>query len=435
MKRAALYVRVSTEEQKKHGISIDSQIDALKEYCRQNGYAIAGVYNDAGISARKSYRKRPALLKLIEDCKFGSIDVILFTKLDRWFRSVGDYYEVQSILDSCKVPWKCIWEDYETITSSGIFKVNIMLSVAQSEADRTSERIKSTQAYKLSKGEYIGGNKAPIGYVRNGKQYDIDEDTQEAVSAFFSAYLASFSQQQAITAAAENGLKLNSCQAQRILYHPAYYGGLNFCPHTYITPAEHERIEKAKRKTKNFATGYQYIFSGLLVCSLCGKHMVANRTVRPRKDGSLGHSVRYVCPSHEKGYGCDGSSVSEKFLEGYLISSFDSLLADYNFSISSSASANIEKAIAQKESRLKRLRDLYELGDIPFNEYKDKRIALLADIEELKKEPTEKMRDVPSDWLSVYNQLDVPHRRSFWLNSLGYIEISGMRCTSPIVHF
>ena len=67
MKRVACYVRVSTEEQKKHGISVDSQIQALRDYSEEHGYNVIGVYNDAGISARKSYKKRPALLKLMKD--------------------------------------------------------------------------------------------------------------------------------------------------------------------------------------------------------------------------------------------------------------------------------------------------------------------------------------------------------------------------------
>lgn len=107
-KRVALYVRVSTQEQKKHGLSVDSQITALKEYCTKKKYTVVDVYSDAGISARKKYTKRPELLRLLGDCEQKKIDLILFTKLDRWFRSVADYYEVQSILEKVKVPWKAI---------------------------------------------------------------------------------------------------------------------------------------------------------------------------------------------------------------------------------------------------------------------------------------------------------------------------------------
>lgn len=169
MKRAAIYVRVSTKEQKEKGLSVDSQLLALREYCSNNGYVIAGEYNDAGISARKKYINRPALLQLIDDCKEGKIDIILFTKLDRWFRSVADYYQVQTLLDSYKVPWRAIWEDYETETSTGLFKVNIMLSVSQNEADKTSERTKEAVKYRRLRGDFVGG-KCPRGYRRENKK-------------------------------------------------------------------------------------------------------------------------------------------------------------------------------------------------------------------------------------------------------------------------
>ena len=55
-KNAAIYVRVSTQEQSKHGLSVDNQIQALTEYCNNNNYNIVNIYNDAGISARKKYK-------------------------------------------------------------------------------------------------------------------------------------------------------------------------------------------------------------------------------------------------------------------------------------------------------------------------------------------------------------------------------------------
>jgi len=65
MKKVGLYVRVSTQEQKLHGISIENQLDALQKYCKEKGYIIVATYNDAGVSAHGSYKKRPALLQIV----------------------------------------------------------------------------------------------------------------------------------------------------------------------------------------------------------------------------------------------------------------------------------------------------------------------------------------------------------------------------------
>jgi len=436
MKRVACYVRVSTEEQLKHGISVDNQIQELTNYCNDNNYKIVGIYNDAGISARKSYKKRPALLQLINDCQNGKIDLILFTKLDRWFRSVADYYEVQKILDECGVPWRALWEDYETETSSGIFKVNIMLSVAQSEADRTSERIKKVFDYKLQKGEYVGGNKAPVGYMRNGKQLIFNPDEKKATEAFFETYLSTLSQSKAIEVCCDNGVIINSCIAQRMLSHKAYCADLSYCSDAYITIDQYNFIQ-SKRRTPSRAhkdTGYNYIFSGLLVCSKCGCRMSGCRRVYKGLKKET-HSIRYVCPNHNKGFGCDGSSISETTLENYLINTISDLLNDYNINVVSKPKNQNTGNLTRLKSRLKRIRDLYELGDLDLDEYKSKRLDILTEIDKIEKEPTQKMRRLPDNWLEIYNSLDIDHKKSFWSQTLDHIEINGMRCDNPIIIF
>ena len=184
MKKVGLYVRVSTQEQKLHGISIENQLDALQKYCKEKGYIIVATYNDAGVSAHGSYKKRPALLQMIQDCQEKKIELLLFTRLDRFFRSVGDYYLVTSQMD--KVPWKAIWEEYETETSDGQFRVNIMLSIAEAEAARTSEKIKSIMDYKRERGDHLGT--VPLGYRTENKKLAIDPTTEPIVREIFSMY-------------------------------------------------------------------------------------------------------------------------------------------------------------------------------------------------------------------------------------------------------
>ena len=148
-----LYVRVSTEEQSRSGLSLETQEKALKEYCERNGHTIIDIYRDAGFSARKPYNKRPEMMRLISDLNERKPQKILFTKLDRWFRNIREYYKVQEILDAHDVAWSAIWENYNTDTASGRLHVNIMLSVAQDESDRTSERIKSIHHAAIMRGQ------------------------------------------------------------------------------------------------------------------------------------------------------------------------------------------------------------------------------------------------------------------------------------------
>ena len=134
--RAGLYHRVSTDEQEKFGYSIQTQVDALEEYCKNNNIKIVDHYTDGGVSGGKAASRRPEMSRLLEDVQAGKIDIILFTRLDRWFRNVKEYFKVQEILDKHGVEWKAIWEDYDTTTSNGRMAITIFLAIAQNEREK-----------------------------------------------------------------------------------------------------------------------------------------------------------------------------------------------------------------------------------------------------------------------------------------------------------
>ena len=78
--RVACYPRVSTEEQRQRGLSIEAQTAALQNWADRNGLKHVTFYNDAGNSARKPYNKRPAMVRLMEDVEAGKIDLIIDRK-------------------------------------------------------------------------------------------------------------------------------------------------------------------------------------------------------------------------------------------------------------------------------------------------------------------------------------------------------------------
>lgn len=432
-KRAALYVRVSTVEQKERGLSVDSQIDALRIYCRDHGFDVVAVYNDAGISARKKYRSRPALVQLLEDCKQHKVDIILFTKLDRWFRSVADYYAVQSVLDEVKVPWRAIWEDYETETSAGIFKVNIMLSIAQAESDRTSERIKAVISYKKEQGHIIAG-KMPLGYIRTSSStIDYDPATKDALLAFFNAYLDTYSPAKAMDAARALGLRMTRKTAHFILNKELYYGTYHgVSVPAYITPEQHKIIEQARmhypRTPKNNRV---YIFTGLLFCSGCGTRMSSKLSKHIKVDGVAVERGYYLCRTKiSRNAVCEKSAfIMEHNLESYLIEHMSELVEDYAASIAQSQeqAKDAEKQISNIKGRLKRLKDVYLDGDIIRAEYIEEASKLKAKLAELEnqKVPLSPFNQLPDDWKEMYSQLSQEGKRDFWHRTVRRIEING----------
>ena len=109
--------------------------------CRENGWIVAGLYIDAAKTARKRLGKRTNFLRMLEDVKRDKVDLILFTRLDRWFRSVADYYKVMEVLEAHGCGWKTTQEQYDTSTAGGRLYINLRLSIAQNEADLCGERI------------------------------------------------------------------------------------------------------------------------------------------------------------------------------------------------------------------------------------------------------------------------------------------------------
>ena len=104
--RVALYIRVSGEEQKIKGLSLEAQQERLEAYAREKGWIVTGVYVDAAKTARKNMHKRSEFQRMIDSVKRDEVDILLFCRLDRWFRSVADYYKVMEILQAHNCNWK-----------------------------------------------------------------------------------------------------------------------------------------------------------------------------------------------------------------------------------------------------------------------------------------------------------------------------------------
>src|SRR3990172_6662732 len=86
--RAALYVRVSTEDQAVNGVSLEVQEERLRAYCVARDWQMVKVYADQGVSA--GHLDRPALRRLLDDAKARKFEPALIFKLDRLTRSVRD---------------------------------------------------------------------------------------------------------------------------------------------------------------------------------------------------------------------------------------------------------------------------------------------------------------------------------------------------------
>ena len=192
--RAALYIRVSGEEQKIKGLSLEAQQERLEAYAKERGWLVAGIYIDAAKTARKNIHKRAQFQKMIEAVKRDEIDVLLFCRLDRWFRSVADYYKVMEILEAHNCNWVTSDEEYNTSTANGRLYINVKLSIAQNEADIDGERIDVVFDSKIAHGTVVSGS-CPFGYrVNDEKRLEIFQEQADIVQDAFNHFENTVSQ-------------------------------------------------------------------------------------------------------------------------------------------------------------------------------------------------------------------------------------------------
>ena len=124
--RCGVYVRVSTDDQRDNGYSIDSQLRMIKEYCEKNEYDIVDVYNDAGYSGKDLMR--PEMQRLLKDIKSKKIDKLVAIKVDRLTRNNYDGFWLLNYCEEHDVKIELILEPYDVSTANGemIFGMNLV---------------------------------------------------------------------------------------------------------------------------------------------------------------------------------------------------------------------------------------------------------------------------------------------------------------------
>lgn len=442
--RTACYIRVSTQEQKLHGISLDAQRDALKRYAEEHGLLIVEWYEDEGISGRKLIKRRPALQRMLNDAQKGLFDRIIFIKLDRYFRSVGEYYECQKILDINKVTWTATEERYDLTTASGRYWVTQKLAMAEYEADNTGERIKLVNEYKIRSGQALAGSQSQgIAYTvkkdADGiKRVVKDENTQDMVMDYINHFLTHQNKRAAhmyIKEKYNTSISYNSIA--RVLTDSkiyGYYKGNDKYCEPYIDEYTWNKIQlMLKNNIKVTKTKRVYLFSGLIPCPHCGRKMAANCSVikkRVKNGKTYNYNDEfsgYRCNNHSKERNCTYSKrPSEKKIEAALLKRFDSLVTVYiseakieDKRVKNSHAADLVKEI---KAEITRVNNMYRKGRMKDAEY-DKEYEELekrlkgaeSALEPIKKRDLSKYESLlKSDWKELYNTLTKENKRAFW---------------------
>jgi site-specific DNA recombinase len=182
MNRAVGYIRVSTEEQSREGVSLSMQTKKVRAYCSLNDLDLVDIKEDAGISA-KNISGRPGFQAALESVYSGDADVLVVWKLDRAFRSTQDALSVAEKLNKQGKALVSICEKLDTTSAIGEFFFTLMASLAQMERKLIGERTAAALQSKRQRGEKTGGY-CPFGYrlAVDGIHLERDDTEQKIIA-------------------------------------------------------------------------------------------------------------------------------------------------------------------------------------------------------------------------------------------------------------
>lgn len=435
--RVGGYARVSTEEQKKFGYSIEAQIDKIKSYCELKEYELVDIFIDEGFSA--SNMKRPRLTNLLNS--LDKIDAVVFTKLDRLSRSVYEANKMLDILSRKGVSMISIDEDDINVTDAdSLFLFQLKASLAEREIKKTSERIRTVFDYKVKNGQIISGN-LPYGYISsvidNKKVAVFDPDTKHIVEEVFSYFEKHHSIRETLLYInSKYEINRSYSSYKRLLKNEYYYGkfrdNLNYFPPyiSYEKYLKNQRIIENNIKVRR--NNHIYLFSGLIRCPECNGSFVGFYAGGRRKKSLY----NYRCNSamFSNGTRCNfKKSVSEYKIEAFLLDNLDTLLNEYMLAVKvDKKKNNSKKRYKEIKKELENLNYMFRKGRISPVDYDkeyetlEKELSLLDLVEETP------LPQLSSKWKENYYILDKNNRRAFWRNIIKEVVIDADRNISVV---
>ena len=343
MMRAAIYCRVSTDDQEREGTSLTTQKDACLKYCKEKGYEVVKSYSEAysGLT-----RERPNLNELRERVRGQAIDRIVIYCLDRWVRDPTDGVILQEELERYNVILESVTECIES-TELGKFISYTRGFASKLEAERIKER---TQRGKKA---FIDQGKIPSGTGKGLYGYKWDTKNKKRVVLEFEAKVVQnifndiANGKGNMTIAKELNEKMIHSKSggqwnPRTIFNMAgnsCYAGLTYYFQTrgsrktkliaqpkkewfllpdatppIISQELFERVQEIRRQNKELHKAkatHEYLLRGHGRCALCGSHLVGC---------FMGHRWRYyVCrgtyPTATRPKTCNGKHINAQTLE------------------------------------------------------------------------------------------------------------------------
>jgi len=217
---AAIYIRVSTQDQAQHGFSLDAQEESLINYAKALGYEILKIYRDEGKSAKNL--NRPEMQNLLKDAEERKFQAIFIYKLDRFSRSLKDLILTIDKLKEWNIDFISLQDKIETASASGKLMFQIIGAFAEFERNIIGDRTTFGMERKAREGGFI--TKAPRGYKLVNKQLIKNDEESQKIKELFEEFLNS---DISLTQLAKKN-NLTTSGIKKLLQNTTYLGKVKF---------------------------------------------------------------------------------------------------------------------------------------------------------------------------------------------------------------
>lgn len=392
--KTAIYIRVSTQEQVNEGYSVGEQEARLTAYCKAKNWEVTKIYTDGGYTG--SNTNRPALKQLLIDIKNKTIDSVIVYKLDRLSRSQKDtLLLIEDEFLNNNVEFVSMSENFDTSTPFGRAMIGILSVFAQLEREQITERMAMGRDARAKEGLWHGGGYDPVGYDYVDGKLIINEYEAMQVKLVHQLFqsgmpinrIQTYMQDRYTT---KHGSWSTHTAVRNALTRTIYTGVIDWDGELY--DGQHEAIidietfnKTAKRideiswtrgdgQRKPRAFQAKHPLTGLLHCAHCTARYFAKGSYSGRGENRT-YRPYYTCYSRAKTAknmiidpNCKNKIYPVVNLNEIIFDEVKKLTFDMNLlstvePVTAKDNSILEKRIGEIDAQVKRLLDLYQLGN------------------------------------------------------------------------
>lgn len=352
---AAAYARYSTDHQQRN--SIEYQLDAIRDYCREHSITITATYVDEKETGTNT--DRPGFQAMMRAAERGEFSAVVIYDVSRGSRDVGDWFTMRKRLMMLGVQVISTTQTLGDLTSGNDFLVELLnVGLGHREVLETRQKSIAGVAVKAKEGKFLGGV-PPLGYDVVDGAYVVNPVEARTVRTIFELYGAGRSYNEILNAVAgavgKRGRPLGKNSLHSILTNERYIGTYSWNKRRVklfrkwaggtqnpnavrlegMIPAiidentwerVQQRMSDNKRNARNKAKR-TYLLSGLIECEECGATYVGHTSTN-----SKGVETRYyVCGNRYRTRTCGAKNINADEIETFVVQQLKAYLLGVDF--------------------------------------------------------------------------------------------------------